>query len=704
MNVLNALSLELEWKKAVIVVETKQTIADLSSYVFERLSTSYVQIDESTNAEELARRLSSINADAFYLHCESIHCHTTTRQVFVQFLHDLKPVSLTVYFVFSSSLSDKVLADPFWQSVITLAEEKYNFLLLRLEIPCYQNISNNLQELAHAVATYNNINSQSGYDLTYVYDIIQLFYDLHFSNSRDTIEKGRRKLHYRILQVSSNLIKSIGTYSVSLTEWLDKFVLPSSDVDARVRRASDECLPAAVNRSRPHYRVSTVLEVPFVINDPNNTFVGAHKEKLTGFVIEMMEHLAEKLNFNYTISLSPDGKYGNFDGENATGLMAELIHCRTDLVAATLIRSTNRQKYVSFTPPYYDTGITLFAAKPEPKTYSIWSFLDPFEMETWGVIVASWIAFSFFLIVVHRLSPFGLQSEDLSDGYPYTYKFYNSFWYILSTILQHSPEGMPFVSGRILFAGWFLFCLVIVSTYTANLAAFLTVQSFPLRIRNVDELAAQTEVIYGTVHDTYEYEFLKNSRISTFQDMYAFMSSSPNAMVNTSAEGIERVNNGSNYIFIWDESLLKYAAMQKPCTSQILGSMFGQIGYSLAMNHNMPYYEQFSFAILQLRDEGVIKALETKWLGSGSCGDGTSSSDSSNAESVSLQQMTGVFMVLATTLGLSVIIAFVRSRKEESNEKKPKPSTLMDTIEKRKQKLNGESNDGTTSEEDGTWV
>ena len=40
-----------------------------------------------------------------------------------------------------------------------------------------------------------------------------------------------------------------------------------------------------------------------------------------------MEHLAEKLNFNYTISLSPDGKYGNFDGENATGLMAELIHC-----------------------------------------------------------------------------------------------------------------------------------------------------------------------------------------------------------------------------------------------------------------------------------------------------------------------------------------------------------------------------------------
>ncbi|XP_062504923.1 uncharacterized protein LOC134181677 [Corticium candelabrum] len=97
----------------------------------------------------------------------------------------------------------------------------------------------------------------------------------------DTVEKGRHRLHYRILQVSSNLIKSIGTYSVSLTEWLDKLVLPSSDVDARVRRASDECLPAAVQRHWPHYRASTVLEVPFVINDANSTFVGEHKEKLT---------------------------------------------------------------------------------------------------------------------------------------------------------------------------------------------------------------------------------------------------------------------------------------------------------------------------------------------------------------------------------------------------------------------------------------
>lgn len=37
------------------------------------------------------------------------------------------------------------------------------------------------------------------------------------------------------------------------------------------------------------------------------------------------------------------------------------------------------------------------------------------------------------------------------------------------------------------------------ASYTANLAAFLTVESMDFKIRNVDDLVAQTKVKYGTV-------------------------------------------------------------------------------------------------------------------------------------------------------------------------------------------------------------
>jgi hypothetical protein len=42
--------------------------------------------------------------------------------------------------------------------------------------------------------------------------------------------------------------------------------------------------------------------------------------------------------------------------------------------------------------------------------------------------------------------------------------------------------------------------LIIISSYTANLAAFLTVQRMEVPIESVDDLADQTAIEYGTIH------------------------------------------------------------------------------------------------------------------------------------------------------------------------------------------------------------
>jgi len=44
---------------------------------------------------------------------------------------------------------------------------------------------------------------------------------------------------------------------------------------------------------------------------------------------------------------------------------------------------------------------------------------------------------------------------------------------------------------------WAFCTLILVSSYTANLAAFLTVQRMQTPIENVDDLAAQTKISYG---------------------------------------------------------------------------------------------------------------------------------------------------------------------------------------------------------------
>jgi ionotropic kainate glutamate receptor 2 len=46
---------------------------------------------------------------------------------------------------------------------------------------------------------------------------------------------------------------------------------------------------------------------------------------------------------------------------------------------------------------------------------------------------------------------------------------------------------------------WWFFTLIIISSYTANLAAFLTVERMITPIENAADLSEQTEISYGTL-------------------------------------------------------------------------------------------------------------------------------------------------------------------------------------------------------------
>ena len=55
------------------------------------------------------------------------------------------------------------------------------------------------------------------------------------------------------------------------------------------------------------------------------------------------------------------------------------------------------------------------------------------------------------------------------------------------------------LSSKIVAASWWMFILLIVSCYTANLAAFLTVNKIENKVNSVDDLLNQNEIQYGVV-------------------------------------------------------------------------------------------------------------------------------------------------------------------------------------------------------------
>ena len=71
------------------------------------------------------------------------------------------------------------------------------------------------------------------------------------------------------------------------------------------------------------------------------------------------------------------------------------------------------------------------------------------------------------------------------------------------------PSVVSSLSGRIVGGVWWFFTLIIISSYTANLAAFLTVERMVSPIESAEDLAKQTEIAYGTLDAGSTKEFFR---------------------------------------------------------------------------------------------------------------------------------------------------------------------------------------------------
>ena len=74
-----------------------------------------------------------------------------------------------------------------------------------------------------------------------------------------------------------------------------------------------------------------------------------------------------------------------------------------------------------------------------------------------------------------------------------------------------SPNNNRSLSGRIVGGVWWFFTLIIISSYTANLAAFLTVERMVSPIESAEDLAKQSEIAYGTLDSGSTKEFFRVS-------------------------------------------------------------------------------------------------------------------------------------------------------------------------------------------------
>ena len=122
-------------------------------------------------------------------------------------------------------------------------------------------------------------------------------------------------------------------------------------------------------------------------------------------------------------------------------------------------------------------------------------------------VLAAYILVSFTLFVMARFSPYEWNNphpcDQDNDVMENQFSISNSFWFITGTFLRQGSGLNPkAASTRIVGGIWWFFTLIIISSYTANLAAFLTVERMITPIENAEDLSKQ-KGIPTCVHHTY---------------------------------------------------------------------------------------------------------------------------------------------------------------------------------------------------------
>ncbi|XP_046435826.1 glutamate receptor ionotropic, kainate 2 isoform X6 [Neodiprion pinetum] len=410
--------------------------------------------------------------------------------------------------------------------------------------------------------------------------------------------------------------------------------------------------------------VMTREEKPYVMVKEDKNLTG--NARFEGFCIDLLKWIAGQVGFQYAIRLVPDHMYGVYDPETKewNGIVRELMEKRADLAVASMTINYARESVIDFTKPFMNLGIGILFKVPTSQPTRLFSFMNPLAVEIWLYVLAAYMLVSFTLFVMARFSPYEWNNPHPclaeSDVVENQFSVSNSFWFITGTFLRQGSGLNPkATSTRIVGGIWWFFTLIIISSYTANLAAFLTVERMITPIENAADLAEQTEISYGTLEGGSTMTFFRDSKIGIYQKMWRFMESKrPAVFVSTYEEGVKRVLEG-DYAFLMESTMLDYA-VQRDCNLTQIGGLLDSKGYGIATPKGSPWRDKISLAILELQEKGVIQILYDKWWkNTGDVCNRDEKSKESKANALGVENIGGVFVVLLCGLALAILVAIL---------------------------------------------
>ncbi|GLD71598.1 glutamate receptor ionotropic, NMDA 1b, partial [Lates japonicus] len=411
---------------------------------------------------------------------------------------------------------------------------------------------------------------------------------------------------------------------------------------------------------KEEYTVNGVLIKKVICTGPNGTIPGQPivPQCCYGFCIDLLIKLAMSMNFTYEVHLVADGKFGtqervnNSNKKEWNGMMGELLGGLADMIVAPLTINNERAQYIEFSKPFKYQGLTILVKKEIPRS-TLDSFMQPFQSTLWLLVGLSVHVVAVMLYLLDRFSPFGRFKVNSEEEEEDALTLSSAMWFSWGVLLNSGiGEGAPrSFSARILGMVWAGFAMIIVASYTANLAAFLVLDRPEERITGINDPRLRNpsdKFIYATVkQSSVDIYFRRQVELST---MYRHMEKHN---YESAAEAIQAVRDNKLHAFIWDSAVLEFEASQK-CDLVTTGELFFRSGFGIGMRKDSPWKQNVSLAILSSHENGFMEDLDKTWVRYQEC-----DSRSNAPATLTFENMAGVFMLVAGGIVAGIFLIFI---------------------------------------------
>jgi len=202
---------------------------------------------------------------------------------------------------------------------------------------------------------------------------------------------------------------------------------------------------------------------------------------------------------------------------------------------------------------------------------------------------------------------------------------------------------------RLLVLAYGAFSIILLASFTANLAAFLTVKQLTAQVDSPLTLLRHGGPFSVTA---------SGSTASYFQaalDPVALALAPRMRLYPSTDTALAAVRNGAVFAFLTDQPTLQYYAAIQPCDLSVNGQPFGPNTLSFGLQKDSPLTTPMNNAILEVLGNSVLDQIISRWTTDiDKCQNNQQDSTSSQ---LSLAQMAGLFYMLLLAVGLGLLIA-----------------------------------------------